>query len=108
VALISLHEVPGIPPAQKSYPDAEYELMIASLNPECCPPDPDMPGQLMVLTPIDLVYQFDVRDQEAAEEIADLAVKAIVQGKLSPDQDYRPVWQQVLKTTVDHYKQGIH
>lgn len=108
IGLISLCDIPGVPPAHKQYPDAEYELLILALNPECCPPDPDAVGALTFLTPPDLVYHFDIRNEEAAKEIIEGAVKAIIEGRISPDQDYRQIWKRILKTTVDHYKAGLH
>jgi hypothetical protein len=104
LAVISLEEIPGAPSAHKKYPEAEYELMIVSLNPECYPPDPDVADGLDFLLPIDLIYQFDGVSDAQAMEIASLAVQAICDGRISPDQDFRSVWEKALDATVRKYK----
>ncbi len=100
--------MPEAPPAFKQYPEAEYELMIVSLNPDSDPPDPDLPESLDFLTPIDLQFHFDGVSDEQALEITEMAIHAIVEGKMSPDQDFRNVWKETLTNTLAHYKQGLH
>src|SRR6266576_2963254 len=40
IGVISLKDFPGMPPAHKKYPEAEYEFSIFALNPD---PDPGRP-----------------------------------------------------------------
>jgi hypothetical protein len=108
IAAISLRDIHGVPPANKRYPEAEWELMIIALDPACCPPDPDIEGQLRYLTPIDVVFQFDGVSEDVVREIVEMAVKAICDGRLSPDRDFRSAWQVTLNATVEHYKSGHH
>ncbi len=107
ITLVHLRDMPGVPSAHKNYPQAEYELVIAAIDPDECPPDRDafVPAYLH---PIDVVKQFDgVRDRDAVR-IVELAVDAIVAGQLSPDQDYRRTWNRVIDATVEHFKAGKH
>jgi hypothetical protein len=36
------------------------------------------------------------------------AVQAIVNGRISPDQDFRSMWHQLLARTVEHFREGKH
>lgn len=108
VTLVHLREVPGVPPPHLKYPEAEYEFTIFSINPEACPePDPDAVGH-PILTPPDVVEQFHGVSDEDAERICLGAVQAIVNGHISPDQDYRGVWKMLMAGTVEHFRQGAH
>lgn len=104
LGVISLEDIPGAPPAKKKYPEAEYEFMIVSIDPDCYPPDPDVAEGLKFLHPIDLVYHFDGVTEGQAMEIASLAVQAICDGRISPDQDFRSAWERTLDATVQKYK----
>ena len=112
VAVISLRQVEGAPPANKHYPEAEYEFIIISLQK---PTDIEMleagkieeMGGLGFLTPADVVFQFHGLTDEQAKTLCESAVRAIVAGQ-SCDQDYRSWWETMLARTVDHLKQGIH
>jgi hypothetical protein len=96
-----------VPPANKKYPKAEYELVIAAIDPDTCPPDRDefIPAYLH---PIDVVEQFDGVSDRDAVRIVEAAVNAIVAGQISPDQDYRRIWRELLEGTVAHFKAGGH
>lgn len=103
-----LRDIPGVPPAEKQYPEAEHEIMIVSLDPACYPPDPDVVEGLKFLTPIDLIYQFDGLEDRQVIEILSLCARAIADGLISPDQDFRSQWQKMLWATVEHYRAGLH
>lgn len=108
IHLIHLRELEGFPPAKKQYPEAEYEFLITAINPEQCPePDPDIPGYPF-LEPVDVCEHFHGIIDADAIRICRLAVRAIVDGHLSPDQDFRPAWKNTIQTTVSHYRQGKH
>lgn len=109
VAMIHLRDTPGLPPAYKRYPEAEYEFMIYSIDPTDCPnPEPDDPDGYPALSPIDVVEQFHGVSDVDASRICEGAIRAIVNGVASPDQDYRSVWRAMLETTVQHFKEGRH
>lgn len=112
VGVISLKDVPGAPPANKQYPEAEYEFAIYSLqgtpNVQALR-DGDLAnrGFESFLTPADVTFHFDGVTDEQAREICDAAVRAIIAGQ-SCDSDFRQWWLNSLAETVEHYKAGIH
>lgn len=95
VGVVHLRDIPGIKLAHKHYPEAEYEFLIYSVDPTEGTPDPDKPP-FPHLTPLDVQYQFHgVCDKEAVG-LCELAVDEIMQGRISPDQDYRRAWKRFL------------
>ncbi len=111
LSIISLRDVPGVKPAVKRYPEAEYEFMIMAINPEKCPlPDPDLmlTDGYPWLTPIDVVEQFHGISEMDCRRLAEGAIKAILSGQVSPDQDYRPMWKALIAGTVQHFADGHH
>ena len=106
ISVIHLREIEGTKPANKQYPEAEYEFLIVSLNPDH-QPDPDNPTETFhYLTPIDVVEHFHGLNDVQAEELCELCVRAIVDGRASPDQDWRPWWKACIKNTVEHIRTG--
>jgi hypothetical protein len=110
LALVHLRDIEGqSKPAHKRYPEAEYELLILAIDPEVCPPDPDDYDGGFTLSPPDVMEQFDVKGSDHdAIRIVEASVRAIVNGHISPDQDYRSTWAGMLKATADHFKSGAH
>lgn len=108
VIVISLKDIPGVPPAKKRYPEAEYEFLIASINPEECPvPDPDKMS-FPLLEPIDVIEQFHGVSERDALRVGQGAIQAIMNGRMSPDQDFRAMWHGLIQNTVEHFKEGRH
>lgn len=108
VSVIHLRDLPGVPPAKKTYPEATHEFLIVSLNPEKGPPNPDDIETLHPLTPPDVSEQFSGVTDAQAVAVNALCVRAIVDGLLSPDSDYRRLWAQVIRNTVEHAATGGH
>lgn len=109
IGVVHLRDIPGVEPAFKQYPTAEYELLVMSLNPEHGAPDPDNPeGGYSFLDPPDVVLQFHGINDGDAERICELAVQAVCDGILSPDQDGRAAWERMIPATVDHFARGMH
>jgi hypothetical protein len=110
VSVVHLRPIEGAPPAQKKYPTAEYEFMIFSINPEKCPePDPAKADDgYPHLVPIDVVEQFHGVSDKQAARICEDAVRAIVRGLISPDQDYRSAWNRAIQVTAEHFRSGAH
>jgi hypothetical protein len=103
ISAIHLRDVEGMPAAVKEYPTATHEFIILTLDPKCCPPDSDDP-QYKYLLPADVLIQFDgLTDTDVAKFCTD-AVTAIVDGQMSPDQDYRSAWRQLIEYTVQQSK----
>ena len=111
IYLIHLRDIPDVKPAVKSYPGAEYELGIFSIDLESCPaPDPDLHVKgYPFLHPPDVIEQFDVKNNDRdAKRIFEASIRAIVEGSISPDQDWRSVWKRMLTSTAEHFKSGAH
>jgi hypothetical protein len=106
LAVVHLREVPGAPPPHKTYPDAEYELMIYALNPKVQhDPDDFKPA---FLQPANLVEQFHGLTDSKAAKLAEQLAAAFVNGDASPDTDFRTHTRQVLRDTIEHLALGGH
>lgn len=111
VAAINLGTFEGVEAATKHYPEAEYEITIITLNPDHHndenPPDPDdTSGKMQYMVPADLVYQFHgVSEEQASDIVTQMAVQ-IIEGKCSPDSDYRSRWEAILGGTVRAFGGG--
>ena len=111
VAVCHLRPLPGVKPALKKYEEAEFEFLIATIDPELCPnPTPEyaLSEGLRFLTPIDVAEQFHGVTDHDAIRVCEGAIRAILQGAMSPDQDYRSVWRDVIQKTVGHFRDGKH
>ena len=115
VGLVHLRPIEGVRPAAKHFPSATHEFHIVSLNPEHYANHAEkLAGRFSedepwgFLTPIDVVEQFEVSADAIARQILDLAVRAILDGHASPDQDYRTLWQRLIADTAKHYRDGRH
>lgn len=106
VSAIHLRDVPGMPAAEKEYPEATHEFLILTINPKSCPPDPDN-SNYEYLVPVDVQIQFDGIDDDQVRELCQQAVTAIVDGRMNPDQDYRSVWNSSIKLAVQAIKGTI-
>lgn len=60
------------------------------------------------LEPIDVMEQFIVANDAVAAELLELAVRCIVDGQASPDQDWRRWWADAVKATAQHFNDGTH
>jgi hypothetical protein len=52
--------------------------------------------------------QFEVPDDSAAVRVTELAIRAICDGLMSPDQDWRSRWRETLLATSEHMRLGTH
>lgn len=109
VYVVHLWDIPGAPPAKKHFPEAAYEFAIFAHDPDYpVAVDPGVGTELHPLTPFDVCYQFAGCTDEQASRICDGAVRMILDGRMSPDQDYRSIWKTVIKNTVEHMTAGGH
>ena len=112
VSIVHLRPIAGAKPPHKKFPGATHEFMILALNPDKPLPSLDVPSTgkwpLYFLEPFDVVEQFEAATDAIANEIGELAVRAIVAGKASPDQDYRSWWAEAIRETAEHYRSGKH
>lgn len=108
-SLTHLRDLAGVPPAEKSYPEAEYEFSIYALNPELALPDPDgEPFEPPLLHPANLVTQFHGLDDAAAIASTEVLARGFVDGYMSPDTDYREATVRVFRRTIEHHILGGH
>jgi hypothetical protein len=107
VSAVDLLDRPGVDPPKRQYPEAEYEILVMSVNPEYGDPDPDAPNTLYLLEPADLIFHTHGVSRGVIEEVLGLMVDQIIEGR-SPDQDFRRDWESSLTTTIKHYKEGRH
>ena len=110
MSIVHLRQIPGAPPAKFQFPGATHELQIVTLNPEHALPslDAGRGWQPHFLTPLDVVQQFEVANDAIAAELGEMAIRAIVDGRASPDQDYRSWWRGSIAATAAHYRSGKH
>ena len=116
LSVIHLRDIEGVKPAFKQYPEAEYEFLIVSLNPDrrCDVDELESTGNWgdpavpKFLTPADVTKQFDGVTDRQAVEIGEAAIRGIVSGELSPDSDFRSAWERLIDGTVAHYREGVH
>jgi hypothetical protein len=110
LAVISLRDIPGVPPASKQYSEATHELLLMALDPGVSLPDPDdaLHFKLAYLTPPNLVEQFHGVTDEQAVQIGELLARSFIDGHANPDTDARSHTRRVLRNTVEHFALGGH
>jgi hypothetical protein len=107
VGAISLADVPGVPPANKHFPEATHEFLVVALDPSKPLPPIKRWEKAAHLTPIDLCHQVVLDSDEHAQEIVDLLVRSACDRWLL-DEDHRAFWKRTLDTTARHYREGVH
>lgn len=106
INLIHLRDIPGVVPAHKHFPQAEYELAIYAQNPER-EPDPDnLDCTMAVLLPADVCEQFHGVTDEQAIDLVEVLVRGVVNWTLSPDSDFRQSWKSQISLCVEHVTTG--
>jgi len=95
VSMVALRPIEGVKKAFIRKEGATHELMIASLNPEEALPSLTWNEHWNAawMTPLDVTEQFHVENDAQAAEILEMAIRAMCEGRISPDQDYRPMWK---------------
>ncbi len=66
------------------------------------------PKQIHILSPPNHVVQFTVDTDAQASELLELAMRACVEGRISPDSDWRRAWEQVVPQTAGCIRDGGH
>lgn len=107
---VALRDTPGVEPAKRQYPEAEYELLVLALDPARPTPDPrvwPLPG-LPMLQPPDAVVQFHGTGDENAATLLKLCARAVADGVLVPDSDHRGNWVRTVTASAEHFHPGGH
>lgn len=122
LGVVDLAAREGYPPPKLRYPRAEYELMVAGLDPTMNP----VPGDVETwrqLHPVNVSEQFHGITREQAAELAEVVAFACVSGRLpvetqayvevagqEPAMKYikqaLDVWKLSILRTVDHLRTG--
>ena len=106
VSVVHLRDISGMPPAKKHYPEAEFELMVVAVDPDHSP-DPDKAHEgYPLLSPVDVVHQFHGLSDTDAIRLCAEAVEAIVEHRISPDQDFRAAWRTNLEFAIERFRTG--
>lgn len=106
VSAIHLRPIEGVKPASLQFETATHEFVIAAIDPES-EFDVDRPP-FMFLMPLDLTHQVGGIDDAQAARIVSLMVRTILDGNMSPDQDFRSLWESLLDNTARHMAEGKH
>jgi len=100
---VSLRDQIGVPPVTKLYPEAEFEILIMSIDPEGCDPDVDAMedgrmkerGFTGFLEPPDLHFQGHGATNDEVQLVVDSMLMKIADG-VSCDRDLRRYWNDFL------------
>lgn len=114
LGVITLDEIPDLPPAIKTAPGMTHELMVLALDPSRGPYDALQvrQGDLALLLPINVSEQFTGTDDQA-RQLAELATRAVVDGRLNPETSDAPTriraeWHAAIAMTLDHFRDPHH
>lgn len=110
LSVITLADLPGVPPARKQDPSATHELLVVALNPDHGPYDAKTitltAGGLFFLRPVNIAAQFTATDDQA-RDLAGLCARAVVDGLLNPEtgdapERIRAAWRWTIRRTLEH------
>lgn len=114
LALLTLADVPGQPPAVRHRPGTTHELLVAALNPEQGPYDAATVTNtsLHLLTPVNIAEQVTTTDEQA-RQLPELCVRAVLDGVLNPEtgdapERIRAAWSRAVQQTLDHGRDPHH
>lgn len=94
--VVTLADVEGFPPAIRLHPSMTHELVMIPIAPGAdLSTIPEVRGSLPFLLPPDVQHQFAGTDDDA-RALQAFAIRAVLDGMLTPDSDYRRYWAQEL------------
>ncbi len=97
---VSLKDIPGVRPAKKHFPEAEWEIGIVSVEPGTTIDLGNPKGSVRLLAPVDLVHQvLGISADEVREIVTDM-ITMIVEKGISPDSDNRQEWKVFIDLRV--------
>lgn len=112
LAVVTLEDRPGMPPATLQFPGATHELIVLAVDPGN-PPTRANDGQgFPYLTPVNIAHQFTATDDEM-RELAELACAGVVNGLLNPETADAPTrireeWLSSCVRTLAHMRGEEH
>lgn len=109
---VHLRPIDGVKPATITLEGATHELILAACDP-ARPTDPENVFQTAIfLTPINVVQQFIVDNDEQAIELISIIAKACTGGLLPIEPQgiigARDHWKNVVIKTAEHIRSGKH
>jgi len=108
VTVVCLRDVKGLAPATRTYPEAAYEFQILTIDPDDFPtPDPNLVDDgYTYLHPPDVLEQFHGITDPQAEQLCFSAIRSILDGSISPDEEFRSQWNKLLREKVAGLRSG--
>lgn len=108
VIAVHLRPFEGGPQAVIRVEGASHEIMILSLDPEHpVSPEERERGEGKIIQ-IEVQEQVVGLTDEQAAELVELCVRSIVDGRMSPDRDWRQPWHETIAKTAEHVRFGHH
>jgi hypothetical protein len=114
LALITLADLPGQPPATLERPGATHQIITMAMDPDLGPYTPDSFAgrRVQYLRPGNIGAQFTAADQQALD-LLPLCAQAVIFGHLNPEtsdapQRIRAAWAQSIQQTLDHDRDRHH
>lgn len=103
LSVANLQDMPNVPPANKHYPQAEYELLVVALDP-AVPATAESTDSWKPLLPVNVVVQFHGVTPGEAATIAEQLARDVAQGRLIPEpqgiQGARDMWKDAVSRYV--------
>lgn len=88
LSLIHLRPIDGMPPPHLEHRDSSHELSLFALDPRA-PLEASKPETYRLLHPVNLLHQLRRVTDERAGALCDAFAKAIDEGAVNPDTDWR-------------------
>lgn len=123
MGVITLRDIPGVPPARKAWPWVTHELLVHTVDTQEGPVPFEAPFPWRFMQPHNVSAQFQVDDDDMARHLLNDVARGIVHGLLPPEvQAYVPergkmmtlaplhnLWQETVTTTAEHLRtRGTH
>lgn len=108
--VIHLRDIEGVSPATIRVPGVTHQVLLIALNPER-EPKPDDPHSWQMLTPINVSEQIELPGDEAAAEVGEQCVKAVLAGTLPAEPPLGGAvepWRTALLKTAAHARGEEH
>lgn len=96
LSLVHLRPIEGMPMPALHQPNSSHELICFALNPDV-DNQPTSFDSFKVLTPMNLVFQFEGLTDEQAKEAFALYLTALSSKTISPDTDFRNAQRAMLR-----------
>jgi hypothetical protein len=102
ISVVHLRDIPGVRPALRKYPSAEYEFIVGALDPAQPPNfEAEDPLPFNFLSPLNVVEQFHDMDDAAAAALVRAVVEHAIRGEVILEPDgivgAREHWREVLR-----------